>query len=224
MLGRDDRPERDGALEVAQGIRRGAPGRGLLRSQEAHAERDGEVVRGHRVVGDGGRRTGTRVRALEFGGIGAVQPGSFTGQEIGVHGLAEQRVPESVGRRGLGGRRGDEHLMRDGVPQRLVEISRRRAGDGQQGLVRHDVTGDRRRAGQPLRGGGQRLEPQEQHVRQACGQAALADVGGEFLGEVGVALGATQDVVHDPCGHGMPEQGGEMRVEFRAVERLELDS
>ena len=57
------------------------------------------VVRGVPVVGDLGRGAagGDQMRlGLDGGGEAGVQPGVLAGQQLVVHGLADQRVPELV--------------------------------------------------------------------------------------------------------------------------------
>ena len=124
---------------------------------------------------------------------------------------------------------GHEQLVGDRLPHRGLVFGGRQARQGPYQLVVGLAAGHRRGAEHLLRGVGQLLDPAEQQGRQPGGQdtvlaAITADRGGEqFLGVVGVALGAGHDVVQlgrvdaDGCG------GGQVLGQGRRVQRGEVD-
>ena len=208
---------------------------GFLPGSDRGGEGAGNVVAGQAVLGEFGGRSRHR-EPLFIGEQRAhrgVQPGPLPGQQVPVDGFAQQRVPEDV----AFGAVGHEQLVRDRLPHRGLVVVGLQAGRGADELVVGPAPGHRRRAEHPLRAVGQLLHPAEQERRQPGGQGApfgriAADERGEqFLGVVGVALGAGHDVVQldrvDAAGrrrHQVLGQGrGQVLGQGRGIQRGEID-
>ena len=134
-----------------------------------------------------------RARALPGGaslqGVGqrGVQFDPFPGQQIVVHHLAQERVPEGV--RSIG--KGHHDLARHGLSQRVAQRRRVQAAHlGQQGVVQRGLAGQP--AEQILGRGREALHPQHQGVAQRRRQGAppVQAGGQDLLGEERVALAA----------------------------------
>jgi hypothetical protein len=141
------------------------------------------------------------VPAREGGGVRGVAAYPLAGQQVGVDGLGEQRVPEGVAV--LVHR--DEHVVLHCGAQCVVQRQRVERDDRGQLGVRDPPS--RARGGPDHVGGGlvQRVEPDQQQVGEVVGQPAARPgahvIGagawvrrlGELLGEERVALGALDD-------------------------------
>ena len=90
--------------------------------------------------------SGSRV---DHGRDARVQRGVLAGQQVAVHGLADQRVAERV----AVGAVDHEHLVRDRLARALHHVGGRELGDRLEQPVRHRPVGDRGHAHDRLRGG-----------------------------------------------------------------------
>ena len=137
-------PQRQRLVVVPVCLRRSGKPLSFLASLHGRRERPWDVVAFQAVVGKLGGRPWQRAvpppLLAEQGGERGVQPGTFTGQEIRVHGLAQQRMPERVAFRAVG----NEKLLRDRLPDRVL-VGGGRHAQTRRGPVR------RRRADRPPR-------------------------------------------------------------------------
>ena len=192
-----------------------------------HAGLEGGLV----VVGElgvagqlGGGAAGPSV--ADGGGVAAMEPHSLAGQQVVVDGLAEQGVTE-----GVVAVAGDQDVALDGgaqalVERRVVEVGR----DGEQ-LVGDPASGDARRPNHLARGLVEPVEPDQQHLGEVGGQAAVVGTvvaagGGadELLDEERVALGTLDDHVDLVVGQDRPgpdAEAGDQLADLGGVERLE---
>ncbi len=84
---------------------RGGQPLGFPRRQDRRGERAGDVVAGEAVLGElggGSGHLGKPPLVAEQGGEAGMQPGPLAGQQVGIDGLAEQRVPERVSAAAIG--------------------------------------------------------------------------------------------------------------------------
>ena len=220
-------PQGERLVVVAVRLGRGAQPLGILPGPDRRGERAGNVMAGQAVLGQfrGGARHREPLLVGEQRTHGGVQPGPLPRQQVRVDRLPEQGVPEHV----AFGAVGHEQLVGDRLPHRALVFGGGQAGRGPDQLVVGLAAGHGRGAEDLLRGVGQLLDPAEQQGRQPRRQdiataGIAADRGGEqFLGVVGVALGAGHDVVQlgrvdaDPCG------GGQVLGQGRGSQRSEVD-
>ena len=187
-------------LEVVRRLVRAADRAGLVAGLDAGGE-GGLEVHGHPgVAGQLGRRTPGAALA-EGVGVRRVQPDPLAGQQVVVHRLPQQRVPERVVPLA-----GDEHVHLDRLPQALVERGRGESGGGGEHLVGDLAAGDARGPDDLPRVVVDPVEPDQQHVGEVVGQPATGSArgGDELLHEERVALGPLDDVgdlglVEDPA-------------------------
>ena len=196
-----------------------ADGGGLVAGPDGGAQGAVQVVGQPGVPGQLGR--GARCPAVgQRGGVLGVQPDPLARQQVVVHGLAEQRVPE-----GVAAVAGHEHVHLDGLAQRLLEVAGVEAGgDGEQ-VVRDLAAGDAR---DPHGLAGVVVEPveaDEEEVGQVLGKG-LAHAGGadELLDEEGVALGAVDDRLELEVGEADRRQLGDEHADVVVAERAELEA
>jgi hypothetical protein len=179
-------------LEVVEGRLLGAThAPGVVARAQAGGER-GRVVPGQpRVAGElGGRASGTAL--LQGARVGRVQPGPLAGEEVVVDRLGEQRVAELV----VVVAARHEHVTLDGVAHGPVEVGGREVDDVAQGGVGDAAAGDGGGPDHGDRGVVEALEPDQEHVGEVFGDAAVASGAGadQLLDEERVALGPGDDV------------------------------
>ncbi|MCF0097132.1 hypothetical protein B0E54_06001 [Micromonospora sp. MH99] len=185
----------------------------------------GVVVRRVPVVGDLGRGAAGdhQVRlGLDRGGEPRVQPGVLAGQQLVVHGLADQGVPELV----VAVRVGHHQLGGDRGAQRVLQLGLGQAGDLGEQTVGEAGAAGRRDPQHPLGRLGQPVHPGQQQVAQCLGQRRAAERGagdGQLLDEEGVALRTVVDVVNGTRRRLATEQVGEDRAGAVAVQPAQLD-
>ena len=166
----------------------GGHGHGLVAGLDAGEVGGVEVVRGEGVAGELGPAA---VRVLgQDGGVRGVQPDPLARQQVVVHRLGHERVPEDVPAP-AGGELEDVGV--DGVAERGVEAFGGQGGDVGQHAVRDAPAPHRGDAHDRPRVVGEPVEAHEQQVGQLPGQVlgVVALLGGrdELLGEEGVAVG-----------------------------------
>ena len=122
----DPLPQRQGQVVVPVRLgRRGQP-LGLLAGLHRRGERAGDVVAGQAVVGQLGRGAGHLGQAPLVGqqlGQQPVQPGPLPRQQVGVDGLAQQRVPERQAVAAVG----DQQPLGDGLADGILVLRGRPA-------------------------------------------------------------------------------------------------
>lgn len=123
-----------------------------------------------------------------------MQPGPLARQQVGVDGLAGERVPEGV-RVAL---TGDEELPPDRLAQRRLQLVLRQSDGVAQQLVLDAPPGDGGGTQHLLGGVGQLLEADQENVGEPAGYPARLRVGGgeQLLRIEGVALGPLDDPPH----------------------------
>jgi hypothetical protein len=187
-------------------------------------QRAGQVVALQRVVGQLGRRPRDVAVALgEEPRVRGVQPHPLAGQQVAVHGLLQQRVPERVALAVLG----DQHVVGDRLAERLLHLGVAQPAGRLQQRVGDPPAGDRGHPGDPLRGGGQPLQPGEQHVGETVRQRerVAAQAGGQqLLGEVRVALRPAEDVADQPLGHRLAAQRPQVVAQLGRGERGQVEA
>ena len=143
-------------------------------------------------------------------------------QQIGEHGLAQQRVPEAVA-----AVVGDhQQVVVHRLGQRLFEVRRRQAADSSHQLVPDPPARDGRDPQHLLGGRGPLLHPRQQDVGQPEGQGLAVQPGGQqLLGVERVALGAGDDVVHRRLRQPARARGQapDQRAHLGVRERRQLD-
>jgi len=220
-LGRGQLAEQgERTLVVLGGLVGTADGGRLVAGADARDQRGRQVVRVPGVAGElGGRaeRRGTAVAVGQHLDVPAVQPHPLAGQQVVVHGLAEQRVPEPVGALA-----GDEDVLLDGMAQRLVEGLRGQVGDGGEQVVADPAA---RHGGGAYDGPGrvaQPVEPDEEDVGELVGDPVVRAAGGadELLDEERVALGAGDDVLPLAPAHRGVDRGDQV-PDVVVAERVE---
>ena len=174
--------------EVAGGLVVTADADGVVARADARGEGGGAVaggfgVKGHLAAGSGSAGSGQRSEE------GRVQAATLAGQEVVVHGLGEQRMPEAVG---VSAR--DEHLVVDGFTQGCVEL----IGVEPDDLGEHGIGGGSARTcdGAHDKAGfvGETVEPHEHQLGETPGKRTIGETGVEqLLGVEGVAGGPTDD-------------------------------
>jgi len=108
-----------------------------------------------------------RLRAmLERGRDATVQRGVLAGQQVVVHGLADERVAEPVRRVGPD----HEHVVGDGLARALHRLGGGEPRDRLEQPVRDRPVEHRRGAHDCVRDGREPLDAREQHVAQRLGQ------------------------------------------------------
>ena len=165
-------------------------------------------------LGGGARVGGQPVLVGQQPGQHTVQPGTLAGQQVGVDGLAEQRVPERIAVRTVR----DQQLLGDRLTHCVLEVGHRQPGSGLDQLVVGPPAGDRGHPQHALRRIGQPFHPVEQQRDQPGGKPVVLRGmvrrrGEQLFRVVGVALGPADDAVeHDGvergCGSGCPESPG----------------
>ena len=119
-----------------------------------------------------------------------MHPGPLPGQQVGVGGLAQQRVAERIALVAVG----DQQLAGDRLPYRLVVFALIQAAGQPHQVVLHSATGHGRGVHDALALRRKPLQPGQQQVGQAGREVGPAGGGGEeFLGVVRVALGPADD-------------------------------
>ncbi len=168
-----------------------AHGEGLVAGLDPGPHR-GRAVAGpagvERELGRGAGRLAGPERLAE----GGVQTGALAGEQVVVDRLAEQGVPERVGRAAGPG----EDVGLDGAAQRGLEVGGAEAGHRREQLVGDLPAGDAR---DPDHLAGAVVEPVEvhqQHVGELGGHVSPGGPGGadQLLDEERVALGAVDDL------------------------------
>ena len=165
------------------------------------------------------------VAGSERGGVRGVQPHHLAREQVVVHRLGKQRVPEGVA---ASAARQLQHVGIDGFAQRGVEAIGRQVDDVGEHRVRDPPAADRRDPDHLTRVVGQAFESHEQEVgelpRQVPGVVALVGGVDEFFGEEGVAVGAGDDVVDGRVADRFGMNGTDEAADFVGGERVELDS
>ncbi|MGY2701401.1 hypothetical protein ACVW2K_000985 [Nocardioides sp. HB32] len=177
-------------LVVVGRLVRAADLAGLVAGLDARGERGVQVEREPGVPRELGCRP-TAGAGLERGGVPLVQADPLAGQQVVVHRLAEEGVPEVVA---TVGRDQDVHL--DGLPHALVELVGTEARDLDEQVVGDLPAGDAGGADHLPRVVVEPVEAHEQHVREV-GRHPAPGPGrgaGELLDEERVALRAADDV------------------------------
>jgi hypothetical protein len=154
-----------------------------------------------------------------------VQPRPLPGQQIVVHGLLHQGVPEVV--QFLAGLvRGTdlEQPAVDRLPQRADQLVVGPAQDGRQKMVTDPPRRQHHRhcRQQPLRGRGQPAHPAQQHVPQRPRQPVRAGAdprGEELLGEERVALRPVEHLDDHPAAHRATTQSDQQLGQLGRVNR-----
>jgi hypothetical protein len=167
---------------------------GLPRRPHRSGQRERQVVRGHRVVGELGRRALLPVLG-EVLGVAGVQPAALAGQQLGVDRLAQQRVPEDVGI----ARVGHQHVVGDGIAQGLVELVVGQLRHGREQIVLDPTPGDRGQPQHLLGDRRQALDAGHQHLGEPDGQPARRRRH-QLLGEERVALAPLGGAAHQLLG------------------------
>lgn len=146
------------------------------------------------VVGPLRRALGPMPPPVEQPGERPVQPRPLARQQIGVHGLTGEGMPERV-RVPFAGH---QQLSPDGLPQRRFQLFLGQSYGIPQQVVLDAPPGDGGGAQHLLSGVGQLLEPDQQHIGEPTGHPAVpAPRGGEqLLGIERVALGPLDDPPH----------------------------
>ena len=149
-----------------------------------------------------------------------MQPDPLAGQQVVVHRLAEQRVPEGVARALR-----HQHVHLDRLAQRLLEHARLDSGGSRQQAVGDPAAGD---AGRPddLAGGVvEPVEADEQEVGEVGRHPTTGATGrsDELLDEERVALGAVDDVGDLGVADGLGVQLVDERAHVGGRERVELE-
>jgi hypothetical protein len=161
-------PQGQGTLPVGDGLGCADPPGHLART---HGRLQGarQVVRGVPVEGHAAQRRQARVRVLvdpplEDRRQPRVEPGALVGQQVVVHGLTQETVPERE--RAVGA---PEEVRVEQLAQRRVELLLVEAGQLRDG-VRVDAGAVHRGDTQQLaRDVGQRVDPRQEQVGQLCG-------------------------------------------------------
>ena len=179
-------------LEVLEGVLRTADRHRGLAGRTAGGDRRRQVADRGGVAGELGGRG--EVGALgQHGGIRPVEAQPLARQERVGDRLAEEGVAEGVGRRP----RRLEDVALDGLGERGLERLVGQAGDPREQVVPEVLAaleGDD--AQHPLRRVVELVDAGAQHAAQAAGERlAGGRARDELLGEEGVALGATGDLV-----------------------------
>ncbi len=220
------RPEREG---LGERVARLGRGRGPAAVVDGFVEQVGQVRRRQGVVlGDGGQQIGVLGQPRHQGPAdGRVPPGAFGRGQVGVHGLAGQRVDEAE-------RAGLPRLLDEPGPDGVVEVVEDHAVAGgleQRGVeVAPDHRSHRQGALGALR---QRQHTEPEHVGdpgryvEALGvRGGDSPAGGEqprhLEGEERVAVAAAGEHV-DQLGTGCVEDPVEQRRDAVVVERPHLD-
>jgi hypothetical protein len=166
--------------------------------------------------------------AREQFGERPVQPDALAGQQIGVHGLAGEGVPERV--RGV--LAGDQQLPADRLAQRRLQLVLRQLYGVPQQVVLDTAPGDGGRAQHLLGGLGELLDPDEEYVGQPARHGGRRRVevarqrGEQLLRVEGVALGPVDDTADRGVRQGVrpqrPDETGHFgvghRPQFHAVD------
>ena len=214
--------EVDGELELLLGLGEGVhPARASGRSQQ-DGQRSSRLLRSQKVVGQLGvgalRSRGRQGRVgLERLGDSAVQAESLARQQLGVHGLLEQRVPEAVAVRVH-----DQGLVLDrGAQPGRPLVGRHRRDAFEEPVV--DLTADQGgRAEYFLRLGGQPVDADREDVAERrWHQTGLAD-GHQLLDEERVALGPQHQLVDQVAVQSLPADHGDEVAGGGVVEWLEV--
>ena len=179
-------------------------GRPSSAARSARDQRPRVVVRGVPVVGDLGRGAAHRDQVrlgLDRLGVAGVQPGVLAGQQVVVHRLADQRVPELVAAVGVD----DDQLGGDdGAQRRLERRPRRSRRPGRAARGRTAVPPTAATRSTRWAGSGSRSTRASSRSRRlsGCRRSAGSAGGGELLDEERVALGALVDGVDRSRGSG----------------------
>ncbi len=152
-------------LVVLHRLLRRGDGHRVVAGADARVVRGRVVVRGARVPGElGGAAVGA---GGDDRGVVGVQPDPLARQQILVHGLGEQRVPERV----AAPARGDLQDVRvEGIAQRGVQACGGQVDDGGEDVVRDPSARDGGDADDQARVVGEPVEPHEQQVGELPGQ------------------------------------------------------
>ncbi len=223
----DPLPQVERALVLRGGLGERVHALGRDRRPRAGRERAAVVAGGVPVTGDRGGRRGDRVSAErgplgQHAGARGVEAAPLAGQQLVVRGLAGQLVAEA---QPPVARVGDEHVMRDGFPQRVRELGTRHERGEQ--LVVDERTGDGGRADGVLGRGRKGGDAGVQHVAHGDGQAARVAFGRsrqQLLGEERVAAGPAGDLGDGgQCRRGAEDRGAQVR-DLVGRERRQLDA
>jgi hypothetical protein len=221
-------PDLECPLEVPQRLGRRVAG-GQLRRLDAGHEGSRQVVGRSPVQrerrGDGDVAAGQRRIGRQRLAVSGVDPRPLARERVAVDGVARERMAEDVAALGLVDH---QHVVLDGIAERRIEVGILQAGDRGQQPVGHRAAPGRRDAQQLLGGWVQALDAGEQDVaqgqRQLIGVRAALHRVEDLLDEERVALGALMDLVHEPRGRRLAQDGLELTRDLRAAEALELDA
>ena len=209
-------------LEVPRRLVGTADGHRLVAGLHAGPHGGDRVVRQPRVPCELGGGAVDTARPDRFG-VGGVQPDPLTGEQVVVHRLGEQGVPEGV----AVGAEPHQDVLLGGGPQRGLEDVVGQAHHG----------GEQRVADPPAGAGGgaddgtpvvvQPVEPDQQQVGEVVGQpGAVRALGGadQLLGEERVALGAADDRVQVALGQRAGQQRPHQPAYVGIGQRVQLDA
>ena len=185
----DEVPDLERALEVLGGLHEGEDLLGLQPGAHVRGQRLGHPVRRAPVQRELGRRRPVGQAGVVAQGLGQreVQRGPLAGEQVGVRGLLQQRVAERVAVGVL-----DEHVLGQGLAQRLHQGGLRQPGDGREQAMARAPAGRGGHAQHAARVVGQCLQAQVEDVAQVRRQRPGRGVRcrEQLLGEEGVALAA----------------------------------
>ena len=155
--------------EVMRGLVRSAGREGLVTGVDAGLQGGGQVVGCQRVAGQV-RGSLPAMELADCYGVRRVQAHPFAGEQVVVHRLAEEGMPEGV----LLLTRPHEHVRVDSPSQRSLELVLGDRGNRGQQVVRDPLTGGRCHSYDVTRALLEPVQPDEQQVREVLGQAPAA--------------------------------------------------
>ena len=217
-------PELERALEQRARLAVRVDALGRRRRVDRPLERGRLLAGGGEVVGDGGGQHGAGLLVdplLQRARQRQVERRPLAGQQVVLHDLAQERVPEAVAAVVVG----DEDVAVDGLAQRVAQRALvEAAGPGQQRMVGPLADGDEPQ--DLLRGLGQVLDAQHQRVAQRVRRGAAAvEPGGEQLLAVQRVAARARPQPLEQVGLGRrAEDVGELAGELLAGQRLERDA
>ena len=154
----------------------------VVAGPDVRGERDREIAGGMRVQGDLGGRGG-RFGVLQGLEKLSVQPSSLAGQQVVVHGLGQQGMPEPVAVLPIG----HQHLLVDGRAQGAVENARVQPGHLGEERIGRVRSGARHRADDRGRLVVEPVDAHQQQFGQCLRQHRVGAGVTEFLGVERVA-------------------------------------
>ncbi|CAM2970556.1 hypothetical protein SAXI111661_11125 [Saccharomonospora xinjiangensis] len=193
LLGPHRVPDLQSLLHVPQRRAGSAEFFRLVRRAHQRGQRRRQVPATQTVIGEPGIATPMRRQCADAGRVRGVHAGPFARQQVVVHGLPQQRVPEPVMTV-----IDHEDVVMDGLPQRLLHVDRPDSCHLGDGRVRHVRARHRHRAQHPPRLLREAFQPRQQHIGEAVRHVVgRRSRGQHLLGEERVALAAA----HEPVEH-----------------------